>query len=284
MDNKKEQLWLSHSKMTAYVECPLYFKYLYIDKVPIHTKGNYHTALGNGVHKVLEDLYKSHNYNLDFIEKQWDIVCKEGYHEKNGVYVKPILTDPQYDYPKGESETNMLYNHGRKLLREYYHKNKHTFGINDILSTEYYFKIPIDSGNIILNGYIDRLDKTPDGTIIVTDYKTGKEKDQEGVNDDFQLSLYAFVVAKDQNYSGENIEVRIHYIKSGNIISSTRSSEDMEKLRQRVISVKNGIQEKYYEPRVGDQCKYCLYDCPLGINKKERGAYLLSLEQKNIEL
>ncbi|MNV59978.1 PD-(D/E)XK nuclease superfamily protein [compost metagenome] len=58
IEKKEDQLWLSHSKMSAYVECPYYFKLTYIDKVALDVKGNYHTALGNGIHKVLEDMYK----------------------------------------------------------------------------------------------------------------------------------------------------------------------------------------------------------------------------------
>lgn len=265
--------------MTAYVECPYYFKMVYIDKVPLDIKGNYHTALGNGIHKVLEDFYVSNSDSLDFIEKKWDEVCKKGYVEKNGFYVQPLLNDPQYDYPKGEEEKKMLYNHGRKLLREYYHKNKHSFGVNKTLATELNFKIEVGKGKVVLNGYIDRIDRTPDGKIFVVDYKTGKEKDQMGVNEDFQLTLYAFAIRK--MFGEVEGGLCLHYIKSGNIVVSTREKSDFDKLLERVKYVKAGIESASYEPKQGEQCRYCLYECPLGINKANREAYLNALEKKS---
>ncbi|MNB93929.1 PD-(D/E)XK nuclease superfamily protein [compost metagenome] len=278
IEKKEDQLWLSHSKMSAYVECPYYFKLTYIDKVALDVKGNYHTALGNGIHKVLEDMYKDGQYTLKFMESHWEMVCRDGYIEKNGVEVKPILKDDQYDFPKGEDEKNMLFYHGRKLLREYYHKNKHEFGVNEIVATELNFKIPVGKGKIILNGYIDRIDRRPDGKLIVTDYKTGKEKGQDEVDEDFQLSLYAFAIRK---LFGE-VEggLCLHFIKSGNIVMSNRDKGHFDKLLDRVKDVKLGIESTSYEPKEGGQCRYCLHECPLNINKVNREAYLRNIEGK----
>jgi putative RecB family exonuclease len=264
-----DQLWLSHSRMNAYVECPLYFRLTYIDKVPLDIKGNYHTALGNGIHKVLEEMYGQGQYNLKFIEEWWDKVCKRGYIEKNGQEVAPILEDEQYDFPNGNEERNMLYNHGRKLLREYYHKNKHEFGVNEIVATELNFRVPVsEKSNIILNGYIDRIDRTPDGKLLICDYKTGKEKNQGEVDEDFQLTLYSFAIRK--LYGEVEGALYLHFIKSGNKVASTRSREDFLKLRDRVKFVKDGIENKKYEPKVGNQCRYCLHDCPLNANKLKK--------------
>jgi putative RecB family exonuclease len=275
MENIDSQLWLSHSKMSAYVECPFYFKMVYIDKIPLEIKGNYHTALGNGVHKVLEEMYKNKSFSLSYIEEVWEKVCKKGYIEKNGEAVKSLLDDDRYDFPKGEEEKNMLYYHGRKLLREYFHRNKHSFGLNQIVATEFYFKVEVGKGKVILNGYIDRIDRTPDGKLVAIDYKTGKEKDQKEIDDDFQLTLYSFVMRK----IFEEVEegVAIHYIKSGNIIKSTRSKKNFDELLERVKYVKKGIEERSFEPKQGEQCRYCLYECPLGINKENRESYLIAL-------
>jgi RecB family exonuclease len=275
----EDALWLSHSKMSAYVECPYYFYLTYIEKVPLDIKGNYHTALGNGIHKVLEDMYKTGNYTLKFMEDHWDMVCHKGYIEKNGEEVKPLLLDDQYDFPK-EDDKKMLYYHGRKLLREYYHKNKHSFGVNEIIATELNFKIAVGNGNVVLNGYIDRIDRRPDGKIIVTDYKTGKEKNQTEVDEDFQLTLYAFAIRK--LFGETEGGLCLHFIKSGNIVMSRRNKEHFNKLLERVKFVKNGIANKQFEPKEGGQCRYCLHECPLGINKVNREEYLKTIQAKNL--
>jgi ATP-dependent helicase/DNAse subunit B len=278
MEKDDSQLWLSHSKMSAYVECPYYFKMAYIDKVPLEIKGNYHTALGNGIHKVLEDFYKNKDYSIKYLDNLWEMVCKKGYTEKNGEFVSPILKDDQYDFPKGEEEKNMLYYHGKKLLKEYFHKNKHSFGLNKLVATELNFKIEVGKGKVILNGYIDRVDRTPEGKLIVVDYKTGKEKTREEVDVDFQLTMYSFAIRK--TFGEIEDSLSLHYIKSGNIIQSRRSKIHFDELLERVKYVKKGIEEKRFDPTEGDQCRYCLYDCPLGINKESRIAYLNTLANK----
>ncbi|AEO93515.1 gp256 [Bacillus phage G] len=263
MSNEK-QLWLSHSRMSAYYNCPLYYKLTYIDKVQLDTKGNYHTALGNGIHKVLEDMYSTNNYSLKFMENLWEVVCHKGYTEKNGQHVKAILHDEQYDFPNGEEEKNMFFYHGRKLIREYYHKNKHEFGVGEIVATELNFKVPVGGGKVVLNGYIDKILRLPNGKLVVCDYKTGKENTQEEVDDNYQLTLYAFAVRK--LFEEVEGELYLHFIKSGNKVKTTRGKEDFDKLLDRVKFVKNGIETEQFEPKIGEQCRYCLHDCPLNGN------------------
>lgn len=280
IEKNDDQLWLSHSKMTAYVECPYFFYLTYIEKVPLDVKGNYHTALGNGIHKVLEDMYKTEQFSLQFMEQHWDMVCYKGYIEKNGTEVKPILQDDQYDFPNGEEEKKMFFYHGRKLLREYFHKNKHTFGVNTVVATELNFKIPVGNGKIVLNGYIDRIDRRPDGKLVVTDYKTGKEKEQNEVDEDFQLTLYAFAIRK--LFGEAEGGLCLHFIKSGNIVMSQRDKDHFDKLLQRVKDVKQGIEQQNYEPKIGGQCRYCLHECPLNANKANREAYLKNIASKEV--
>ena len=74
--------------------------------------------------------------------------------------------------------------------------------------------------------------------------------------------------------------VCLHYLKSGNQIFSTRNGDDFKKLNERIKYVRDGILNKQYEAKKGEQCKYCLYECPLGINEKNRQSYLNSLTEK----
>lgn len=268
----EKQLWLSYSRMSAYKECPYYYKQQYIDKVRLDIKGNYHTALGNGIHKVLEEMYDTGSYSLKFMETWWDKVCYSGYIEKNGQEVHPILEDPEYEFPKGDEEKKMLYYHGRKLLREYFHKNKHEFGVNEIVQTELNFKVPVGKGKVVLNGYIDRIDRRPDGKLVVVDYKTGKERDQADVDEDLQLSLYAFAIRK--TFQENEGELYLHFIKSGNKVRTIRAKEHFDKLLETVKFVKSGIENEEFEAKKGNQCRYCYFECPLGLNKKNREDYL----------
>jgi len=48
---------------------------------------------------------------------------------------------------------------------------------------------------VIVNGSIDRIDRSPSGDIEVLDYKTGKPRSQTGVEDNVQLSIYGDLAA-----------------------------------------------------------------------------------------
>ena len=264
-----EELWLSQTRINAYLSCPYYYKLTYIDKVPVESKGNYHTALGNGIHKALEEFYKIQDYELDTLMTWWNVACHQGYVEKNGQVVLPILHDPQYEFHNEDKEREILDNHGKKLLRQYYHANKHDFGRNEVVATELHFKVPVgQAGHVILNGYIDRIDRTPEGQLVIIDYKTGKERTQEDVEWDTQLTLYALAVRKTL---GE-IEgyLYLHFIKSGNKVNVTRTKVHFDDLLSKIKDVKQGIYEGMWEPKLGSQCRYCLHECPIGGNVAHR--------------
>lgn len=272
IERNDKQLWLSYSRISAYKECGYFYKKAYVEKEKLDIKGNYHTALGNGIHKVLEEMFDTGSYTLNFMEQWWEKVCYKGYTEKNGQEVLPILEDPEYEFPNGDDEKKMFFFHGRKLIRQFYHSNKHEFGVNSIVNTELNFKIPVGNGKVVLNGYIDRIDRRPDGKLVVVDYKTGKERGQEDVDEDLQLSLYAFAVRK---LFGENEgELYLHFIKSGNKVKTIRTREHFDKLLETVKYVKSGIENEQFEPKKGNQCRYCYFECPLGINQKNREDYL----------
>ncbi len=92
---------------------------------------------------------------------------------------------------------------------------------------------------------MDLLFRTPEGKLVIVDWKTGKE-------DDFrdQLNLYALYASRHYNVPLDQIEVRIEYLLTGQHESYTVTEEDVEavklKIQIDVEEMRSCVEDTYY--------------------------------------
>ena len=76
------------------------------------------------------------------------------------------------------------------MLRNYHEHEVAAGGVGEVLAVEQRFRFPLDASTV--SGYIDRIDRLPDGRLRLTDYKTSKRAMKlEEAEQDLQLALYA---------------------------------------------------------------------------------------------
>ncbi len=97
-------------------------------------------------------------------------------------------------------------------------------------------------GTIRLNGYIDRIDRNADGTIEITDYKTGRPRSQADVDRDEQLSTYALALAlgavRDEQAGAilpAASKLTLYFTETDQALSTTRSPEQLAEFRARLV-------------------------------------------------
>ena len=253
----------SHSKLSTFEQCPLKFKYRYIDKIIPEIKKTIEAHLGTCVHSALEWIYtkvkKNHIPSLDeiivYFSKKW----QETY-TPDIVIIKEDLTQKDY------------FNNGINFLVTYY-QNHYPFDDNTI-DVEKKIKIKLDSnGEYNIIGFIDRLVQNLEkNEFEIHDYKTANSlPTQEKIDNDRQLALYSIAI---KEIYGENKEIKLiwHYLAHNKKIISKRTNEQLKNLKKQTLELIKKIEStKEFPPKKSILCKWCEYKniCPL-FNKKTK--------------
>jgi RecB family exonuclease len=112
-------------------------------------------------------------------------------------------------------------------------------------------------------GRIDRVDRRPDGSVAIVDYKTGKARDQEDADESLQLSLYAIAAQEKWGYTvGALI---FHNLEENVPVITRRTEAQLLTARARVEAAAHGIAKGIFEPKTGMHCNFCAYRslCPV---------------------
>jgi ATP-dependent exoDNAse (exonuclease V) beta subunit len=130
----------------------------------------------------------------------------------------------------------------------------------EVLHTEERFSVKI--GETTLVGRIDRIDRGPDDTVIITDYKTGAPKSQKDADESLQLSLYALAAREKWGYRAERLV--FHNLEGNTAIITTRTDSQLHEAKLTVEDITMKIAAGEFQPKPGFQCNSCAYRllCP----------------------
>ena len=256
----------SFSQIQKYLNCPLSYKFYYVDGKKPEWEENLHLILWTEVHAALEWLYNQVNNFKKPTYEQLEQVFLQTFREKSAK-----LDEEQEKIQ--EFETRWKY-----YLKSFYEKY-YPFENIKVIGTE--VRLAIDLwDNIKFQWIIDRLDKKWDD-FILTDYKTNKNLPPEDKTlYEEQLTLYAlWVKQKYWKYLKKvygNL-VYLHFeIQDFWEITDQRIKEITEKYKKIVLE----IEQKKAEYNLWDEnafptttdtshCRFCDYKeiCPLFAHK-----------------
>ena len=246
----------SHSQLSTYETCPHQYKLSYIDKIETETE-SIEAFMGSRVHDALEKLYrdlmKVDRLNtleeiLDFYRQSW---------EKNWKGTVQIIRK-QYSVEDYQRQ-------GRKCIAEYYRRH-HPFDHGKTVGLEEYINFPLNGEkDYWIRGYIDRLVMADQSILEIHDYKTsGKLPAQKEADSDRQLAFYQMGV--EEKWNGiEEVRLIWHYLAFDAEIKSSRTPEDLKRIRQEAFDLIQRIEsDRYFLPKEGPLCDWCDYQshCP----------------------
>jgi RecB family exonuclease len=194
---------LNYTKIKFYLNCPLIYKYIYIDKKFIPPTP--FSSFGISLHRTLEQ-YSRRGRDLNdlflYYDENW---CNQGY--------------------LSSQQSLEFYNKGRKILENYWLQEQDRK--TAIVYVEQNFEFPFEKWTV--KGTIDRVDRNVDGSYDLIDYKTSlDEKNGMDIRDNLQLGIYAIGMKKAFNI---NIKTITHWI----LVKSEKISMPYNSLNQEKI-------------------------------------------------
>ena len=249
-----ESLRLSPSQAGAYVTCPR--QYALERRLRLSDTFSPYAELGTLVHTALEAAEKE---MIGSGKTHADLVDAMRHLER--VWAEADFGTPQLD--------QAWLSHARETVVRLYEQWP-----SEGVPIELEKKVESEIGGVEWVGYIDRLERGPDGLRVI-DYKTSKSPPSiPEAKESVQLGFYASAVAEE---TGEPVVAAEMWFPRNVAKSVTRRSFDMDLLpevRETMEEVTTAILEERWEPRVNNRCNRCDFrlSCPAWAEGK--GAYL----------
>jgi putative RecB family exonuclease len=243
---------LSPSKVSAFTECGLAFKYSAIDHLP--DPGSLWTVKGTLVHRALERLHAE---------------VPAGRRTPDAAAA--LVADSLDEVLAAEDDGIDLGEGTEALVADAQHLARNVFLLEDPNAVEAIgLELKLEArtaDGILLRGVIDRLDRRPDGSLVVVDYKTGRapheraEKARMG-----GVHFYAFLL--EQNLGVRPARIELLHLREPVAISSEPTDRTVAQLERRTRAIWTAIEkacaEDDFRPRPSWLCSVCAYRqvCP----------------------
>lgn len=237
----------SHSRMATFGQCPLKYRFSYIDGIKKEEEG-IEAFTGNRVHQALEELLR--------LEKEFD--RKPDYRKAEELFL--AAWDDKYHPAVLIRRRNMTVGDYRRrglmCLRNFFEmERERDFG--ELLDLELLLSFQL--GNAEMSGVVDRLHRDG-GTYHIIDYKTSKrDMTGEDADKDSQLALYELGV---RQLFPDVEEVVLHWymLPHKNVVSSTRSPGQLDELERKVLALIERIESTTeFPPAESPLCGWCEY-------------------------
>jgi putative RecB family exonuclease len=243
---------LSPSACSSFKECPLAFRFSYIERLPEPPTAA--ASKGTLVHRALELLLDRPPAERVLDVALADLDCARGELAEHPEFAALELDADGWAQFHAEAEV---------LVRRYFEledpRTVRPIGLE--------LKLEADLGGSRLRGVIDRLELDADGELVVTDYKTGsvpsefwEAKSLSGVH------IYALLC--ERMLGKRPARVQLFYLSKPEAIIATPTDQSIRGVERKTNAMRAAIvtacEREDFRPRPGRLCEYCSFQayCP----------------------
>ncbi|HEX7244684.1 MAG TPA: ATP-dependent DNA helicase [Solirubrobacterales bacterium] len=233
-------LSLSASDLDLYLTCPLKYKFARVFGIPQEPTIN--QRFGILIHNVLERFHKEAGED-DSFERLMDLF--EAGWRRTGF--------------RDSDDELQFRDRARAAMRAYWERERE--GEGEPVWLERKFDIRI--GPHYVRGRVDRVDRLPEGSHELIDYKTGERKTEADLENDLQLALYR--LAAREAWEIEAATCSYYYVLDADKVAAPTKPDDAERVERTVLEVGEGVLSQDFEPRPSPTtCSWCDYRlvCP----------------------
>lgn len=238
----------SPSKLTTYMDCPLKYRFSYIDR--IKKPDNIEPFVGTVVHATLReviDARRRYDKELSFDDAAliFERIWNEGW--KDDIVIRKEYLAPD-DYKK----------QGLKYLEKFFQMEE-SRDHWEVAALEKGCGFDIPETGRTMGGYIDRLERSGNDFRII-DYKcTDYVMSQEKADRDHQLGIYELAI-REQYPEAEEVTLEWYLLGAGEVASSSRTADQRDELERKIIRMVQAIEaDSEYLP-LGNRWCPCEYE------------------------
>jgi putative RecB family exonuclease len=230
--------YLSFSRLSTYIKCPMRYKFIYVDNLPTIPRSYF--SFGNSIHKVLETFYhpeknfielgkSPYKYMLELLDASW---ISDGY--------------------SSNLEEIRAKNEAKKILTDFYRKS--IFAFRPALFVEKSFSFNIE--NFELKGRIDRIDERA-GHFTIVDYKTNSIMPDLFREEDFLQPVIYYIAGKEILNTNKIDAVSLYFLKFDKKINFSFDDSVVEKSKKRIHEIGTLIQKGDFRAKANGNCSNC---------------------------
>ncbi len=240
-------LGLSASDVDLYLTCPLKYKFARVFAIPQEPTIN--QRFGILVHNVLERYHAEELRGAGAADGEGGIDRLLALFEAGWRRTGFGFTDDELQYR----------DRAVAALARYHERDSAGAARPVWLERRFSFKI----GDSTVSGRVDRVDRHPDGSLELIDYKTGAPKSAEELRGDLQIALYR--KAAHEAWDVDAADGSYWYVLDDEKVPVGGEPDALDRVERTVEEVAAGITDQDFEPRPDfHTCSWCDYRliCP----------------------
>jgi DNA helicase-2/ATP-dependent DNA helicase PcrA len=244
---------LSATAVEIYKTCPLQFKLEREWRIPRDVPAA--LQFGAAMHRVLRTYY-------DYVRAQRSVKEEE--------LIELLRADLGTAGIQDGYQFELYEQQGITQLRDFVATAR--AAMPEVLHTEEWFEMRMGGATVV--GRIDRMDRSRDGRVVITDYKTGKPKSQEDADESLQLSIYALAAREKWGYEVESLV--LYNLTESAAVTTRRCEAELQGARMQVEEAAQQIMAGDFRAKPGFHCNFCPYHnlCPA----TEKRLYSIAME------